>query len=65
MVLAGADVPPEARRGYTHFKLGFGGRVVLLPRAYDRLYRPMIAGPLRYASPHLQWVARRLSGRHI
>lgn len=51
------ELPPEARRGTAHFKLGFGGEVRVFPKAYDR-GRPRLLGAMgRYATPR----ARRLA----
>ncbi len=52
-VRAGGELPESARQGVTHFKLGFGGEVELLPIAVDRsptmLLRPMV----RLAAPRM------------
>ena len=56
--------PPEAARGTTRFKLGFGGAVRVFPGAYDRA-RPRILAPVGRAagSPRLQGVVHRVLGR--
>lgn len=62
----GEDVPRTARPGVDHFKLGFGGGVVLLPRAYDRSGVPGISSLVRRIAPGLdRWdaIARRVAGR--
>jgi lipid II:glycine glycyltransferase (peptidoglycan interpeptide bridge formation enzyme) len=41
-VLAGEPLPDSARQSVTSFKLGFGGRVVVLPPAYEDLYNPAL-----------------------
>ena len=64
--LVGGDAPSEARRGVTHFKLGFGGEVALFPPTYD-LARPRPAAlALRHLGPRLgraTSLAQRLLGR--
>lgn len=62
----GDDVPAAARAGVTHFKLGFGGDVTLLPGAYDRSFLPVLSLAVPHLAPRLdslQKVARRLAGR--
>ncbi len=61
-VLAG-EMPDEARLGTAHFKLGFGGDVVISQNAYDRSYRRLLAPPLRLVAPRLR--QGRLSFRMI
>ncbi|MFA9430345.1 lipid II:glycine glycyltransferase FemX [Egicoccus sp. AB-alg2] len=41
-VLAGRPLPERAHQSVTSYKLGFGGRVVVLPDAYDDLYNPLL-----------------------
>jgi peptidoglycan pentaglycine glycine transferase (the first glycine) len=64
-MLAGED-PPEAREGVMHFKLGFGGELVIYPHAYD-LAASRVLGPIfRRMAPKLdRWnpIAHRLLGR--
>lgn len=63
--LRGEATPPDAGSGVTHFKMGFGGEVVLLPEAYDRSLRAL-SPLLERVSPKLdraQGLARRLLGR--
>jgi lipid II:glycine glycyltransferase (peptidoglycan interpeptide bridge formation enzyme) len=52
--------------GLTHFKLGFGGEVVVLPGAHDRPYRRVAAlasRPLAWGVAHSGRLTRRLAGR--
>jgi hypothetical protein len=54
----------------TRFKLGFGGRVVFFPPAYDRAYRQVLTYPVRWLAPRLRaWslghLVHRLSGRAV
>jgi lipid II:glycine glycyltransferase (peptidoglycan interpeptide bridge formation enzyme) len=41
-LLAGEPLPDSVRQSVTSFKLGFGGRVVVLPPAYEDLYNPAL-----------------------
>jgi peptidoglycan pentaglycine glycine transferase (the first glycine) len=41
-LLADQPLPETARQSVTSFKLGFGGRVVVLPPAHDDLYDPVL-----------------------
>ncbi len=52
--------------GVTHFKLGFGGEVVLFPGAYDFTFRPILGTAIRHVLPRLNrwtWLVQRLLGR--
>jgi lipid II:glycine glycyltransferase (peptidoglycan interpeptide bridge formation enzyme) len=65
-IVAGDGVPESGRRGPTNFKLGLGGDVVLLPRAYDRSFHTLLVWPARIVAPRLsraQSWAHRLQGR--
>ncbi len=65
-LVQGKDVPRADRPNVDHFKLGFGGRVVLLPTAYDRSDLPVVSAVVRRLAPRLdRWegIARRLVGR--
>ena len=62
----GEELPPEARHGFTHFKLGFGGEVAQFPGAYDFVYRPLLRPALKYLAPGLNRslpLIRRMVGR--
>jgi peptidoglycan pentaglycine glycine transferase (the first glycine) len=65
-ILGGNEVASGARPGVDHFKLGFGGAVVLLPMAHDRSGVPGVSGLVRRVAPGLdRWeaAARRVAGR--
>jgi peptidoglycan pentaglycine glycine transferase (the first glycine) len=65
-VLAGEELPGSGHRGFTHFKLGFGGEVTLDPSTYDRSFQRLLVWPARIAAPrlnHLGSLAHRLQGR--
>jgi len=58
LVLEGRPIPPDAVRGVTRFKLGFGGDVVMLPSA-------LIYIPNRFLRFGHDSVFRRLSGTKL
>jgi lipid II:glycine glycyltransferase (peptidoglycan interpeptide bridge formation enzyme) len=65
-VQRGGELPEEARRGVAHFKLGFGGRVVLLPETLDIGPGPLMRPLVRAAAPrleHFRDLAHRVAGR--
>lgn len=67
-LIAGAQVPPAARPGVTHYKLGLGGDVVISPQARDRAYGKVLGPVLVRAVQSLQRtgarkIANRLLGR--
>lgn len=67
-IRAGEELPESAHRGFTRFKLGFGGEVVLHPRPYDRSFHRLLAWPARIAAPRLsrfQARAHSLQGRAL
>lgn len=51
MVLNGESLPESLQHSPDFFKLGFGGQVVLYPRAYDQVYNPILRWAYRKASP--------------
>jgi peptidoglycan pentaglycine glycine transferase (the first glycine) len=60
------EVPEAARRGVTHFKLGFGGKVELLPDALDTSPNAVLRPVVRLAAKRgdrLRHTARRVLGR--
>lgn len=66
--LVGEELPPHGRTGATHVKLGFGGRVVVLPPgrdlAYGRITGPLVlAGVRRLERGRARDLANRLLGR--
>jgi lipid II:glycine glycyltransferase (peptidoglycan interpeptide bridge formation enzyme) len=65
-LVAGNPAPSDTRAGVDHFKLGFGGAVVLLPMAHDCSGVPGVSGLVRRVAPGLdRWeaAARRVAGR--
>lgn len=65
-VAAGEDPGAAARVGVTHFKLGFGGEVVVSPVGYDFSSRPLVAAAVRAVGSmtgRWSWVLGRLLGR--
>jgi len=67
-IQAGEELPESGHRGFTRFKLGFGGEVVLHPRPYDRSFHRLLAWPARIAAPRLsrfQARAHSLQGRAL
>lgn len=65
-IVEGRDPGPAARQGVTHFKLGFGGEVVIAPSAYDYSPRPFVAAAVRRAESiagRRSWLVGRLLGR--
>jgi lipid II:glycine glycyltransferase (peptidoglycan interpeptide bridge formation enzyme) len=62
-LLAGRKTPVDARSGVTHFKLGFGGDVVLFPGAYEYTFRPKRAAAFHRLAPTVdQWRASMQHG---
>ncbi len=62
----GEDVPEAERGGVSEYKLGFGGRAMVLPSAVDNSPTPMLRPAVRLAAPHLTAMhsaAHRLLGR--
>lgn len=67
-LVAGRDPGAAARNGVTHFKLGFGGEVVVSPVGYDFSSRPLVAAASRRAGSmagRWPWLIGRLLGRGI
>jgi lipid II:glycine glycyltransferase (peptidoglycan interpeptide bridge formation enzyme) len=65
-MIEGRDPGAAARQGVTHFKLGFGGEVVVSPGAYDYSPRPIVAAAVRRAGSMAEqrsWLVSRLLGR--
>ena len=63
---AGAPIDAPEIDGLSRFKLGFGGRVVVSPGAFDYGTRPLLRAPVRLLAPRLnrvRAVAHRAMGR--
>ncbi len=62
-VLRGLPLEGEAKDSYTFFKLGYGGRIVVYPQAYDYIYNPLVrwiynrvfAAPDRWSEAYLSF----------
>lgn len=65
-IAEGRDPGPAARQGVTHFKLGFGGEVVVSPSAYDYSPIPLVAAAVQRlysVAGRRSWLVGRLLGR--
>ena len=54
LLVQGESLPDSLRKTSTFFKLGFGGRVTLLPEPYDCIYNPV-----------LRWAYRRIPSKFV
>ncbi len=65
MVLKGGTLPESLQHSPDFFKIGYGGQVVLYPKAYDRVYNPILGWAYRKASPRIggQSMASKLMDR--
>lgn len=60
-LLAGEDLPPKFDQTTTSFKLGFGGRVVIAPPAFEYVANPAVRWAYRELYPRVstrRWVKR-------
>lgn len=56
-LLRGEALPEPLRGTVSHFKAGFGGEVLMLPRPYDYLYNPILRRAFQIVQPNIAHAA--------